>query len=81
VKSEAEKSRSGESRPLRDRLARIERRIIAKALEAVAGNRTEAARRLGLSRAALFDRLKKYGFEQKPRQQDAWPSSAAASVH
>jgi transcriptional regulator with GAF, ATPase, and Fis domain len=78
VKSEAEKSRSGEPPPLRDQLATVERRIIARTLEAAAGNRTQAARRLGLSRAALFDRLKKYGFEQKPRQQDAWPISAAA---
>jgi two-component system response regulator AtoC len=80
VKSEAEKSRSGGPPPLRDQLAGVERRIIARTLEAVAGNRTQAARRLGLSRAALFDRLKKYGFEQKPRQQDAFPISEAAGA-
>jgi two-component system response regulator AtoC len=78
VKSEAEKSCSGEPRTLRDQLAIIERRIIARTLQAVAGNRTLAARRLGLSRAALFDRMKKYGFEQKPRQQDALLGCAAA---
>ena len=34
---------------------------IYRALSAVAGNRTQAARRLGMSRQALHDRLRKYG--------------------
>jgi transcriptional regulator with GAF, ATPase, and Fis domain len=46
--------------PLRDQLAAYERRVITRTLAAAAGNRTRAARLLGLSRTALFDRLKKY---------------------
>ena len=45
---------------LRDQLAAYERRIIARTLAAAAGNRSRAAKLLGLSRTALFDRLKKY---------------------
>jgi two-component system, NtrC family, response regulator AtoC len=45
---------------LRDQVAAYERRVISRALAAAAGNRTRAARLLGLSRTALFDRLKKY---------------------
>jgi len=45
---------------LRDQLAAYERRIIERTLAAAAGNRSRAARLLGLSRSALFDRLKKY---------------------
>jgi transcriptional regulator with GAF, ATPase, and Fis domain len=45
---------------LRDQLAAYERRIITRTLVATAGNRSRAAKLLGLSRTALFDRLKKY---------------------
>ena len=45
---------------LRDQLAAYEQRIIARTLAAAAGNRSRAAKLLGLSRTALFDRLKKY---------------------
>src|SRR2546428_11112853 len=45
---------------LRDQLAAYERRIIPRTLAAAAGNRSRAAKLLGLSRTALFDRLKKY---------------------
>jgi len=45
---------------LREQLAAYERRIIERTLAAAAGNRSRAARLLGLSRSALFDRLKKY---------------------
>jgi len=46
---------------LRDRLALIERRMIVRTLAAVQGNRSHAAKRLGLSRSTLIDRLNKYG--------------------
>ncbi len=46
---------------LRERLASIERRIIVRTLAAVQGNRSHAAKRLGMSRSALIDRLNKYG--------------------
>jgi DNA-binding NtrC family response regulator len=39
----------------------MERSLIGKTMTAVAGNQSEAARRLGLSRGSLIERLKKYG--------------------
>ncbi len=45
---------------LHDQVAAFERRIIAQALATAAGNRSRAARLLGLSRTTLFDRLRKY---------------------
>ncbi len=50
---------------LRERLALIERRMIVRALAAVRGNRSHAAKRLGLSRSALIDRLNKYGLARR----------------
>jgi transcriptional regulator PpsR len=43
----------------------IERKAIIRALELCNGNRTAAARRLGLSRQSLHAKLKKYGLDQK----------------
>jgi len=47
---------------LREQVEALERNVIARTLSSVAGNQSEAARRLGLSRGSLIDRLKKYGF-------------------
>jgi DNA-binding NtrC family response regulator len=47
---------------LREQVEALERSVIARTLSTVAGNQSEAARRLGLSRGSLIDRLKKYGF-------------------
>ena len=55
-----EKPASMNKLSLRDQVGAYERRVIARTLAAAAGNRTRAARLLGLSRTALFDRLKKY---------------------
>lgn len=57
--------RLGVACSLRDRLATIERRMILKTLAAVQGNRSHAAKRLGLSRTALIDRLNKYGLASR----------------
>jgi DNA-binding NtrC family response regulator len=38
-----------------------ERGLVVEALRAAHGNRTEAARRLGISRVTLHDKLKRYG--------------------
>jgi two-component system response regulator AtoC len=46
---------------LRERIAMIERSMIVRTLVAVQGNRSHAAKRLGMSRSALIDRLNKYG--------------------
>jgi len=47
---------------LREQMDALEHSLIAQALAAASGNQSEAARRLGLSRSAFIDRLKKYGF-------------------
>jgi DNA-binding NtrC family response regulator len=47
---------------LREQVDAFERNLIAQARSAYGGNQSETARRLGLSRSALLDRLKKYGF-------------------
>jgi DNA-binding NtrC family response regulator len=42
----------------------VERTMIAKVLQECRGNKTKAARRLGLSRTQLHLRIRKYGLEQ-----------------
>jgi two-component system response regulator AtoC len=56
---------------LHDQVAAFERRIIAQALAAAAGNRSRAARLLGLSRTTLFDRLRKYQLATAAANADA----------
>jgi len=46
---------------LRARVEAYERGLVLEALRAAGGNRTEAARRLGISRVTLHDKLRKYG--------------------
>jgi len=46
---------------LRQRVEGYERGLVVDALRAARGNRSEAARRLGISRVTLHDKLKKYG--------------------
>jgi two-component system response regulator AtoC len=46
---------------LHEQVEALERSLIARTMAAVSGNQSEAARRLGLSRGSLIDRLKKYG--------------------
>lgn len=45
----------------RDRLGGAEREIIVSALKASGGNKTKAARMLGISRSRLYEKLKKLG--------------------
>jgi DNA-binding NtrC family response regulator len=47
--------------PLKQRVEAYERGLIVEAVRAAHGNRSEAARRLGMSRVTLHDKLKKYG--------------------
>src|SRR5712671_4169506 len=61
VEPGAEPSQDG-TLTLREQVEALERSVIARTLGSVAGNQSEAARRLGLSRGSLIDRLKKYGF-------------------
>jgi DNA-binding NtrC family response regulator len=46
---------------LRQRVEAYERGLVVEALKASRGNRSEAARALGISRVTLHDKLKKYG--------------------
>jgi len=46
---------------LRAHVEAVERTLIGRAMTLVGGNQSEAARRLGLSRGALLERLRKYG--------------------
>ncbi len=45
----------------RERVERLERSLLSDALSAAAGNQSEAARQLGLSRVTFLDKLKRYG--------------------
>ena len=45
---------------LAEQVAEVEKRAIATALRACRGNRVAAARQLGMSRAALYDRLARW---------------------
>ena len=58
---EASAAPAAESVSLYDQLEAVERSIVKKMLAATSGNQSEAARRLGIARTALIDRMKKYG--------------------
>ncbi len=47
---------------LREQVNAFERSLLAKAFGAAGQNQSETARRLGLSRATLLDKLRKHGF-------------------
>jgi DNA-binding NtrC family response regulator len=51
--------------PLRDQVEAFERGVVARVMEATGGNQSEAARRLGVSRVTLIDKLKKYGLTRR----------------
>jgi DNA-binding NtrC family response regulator len=50
---------------LREQVEAFERGIIARALDGCGGNQSEAARRLGVSRVTLIDKMKKYGLTSR----------------
>jgi two-component system response regulator AtoC len=50
-----------EGGPLKEQVEAFEKGLIARALQDANGNQSEAARRLGVSRGTLIDKLKKYG--------------------
>ena len=55
----------GPSHPLRARVEAFERSIIAEQFESAARNQSETARRLGVSRPALIEKLHKYGLIER----------------
>jgi DNA-binding NtrC family response regulator len=50
---------------LRDAVAQLEKRMIVQALDRARGNRSEAARQLGIARAQLYTKLEEYGIAGK----------------
>jgi DNA-binding NtrC family response regulator len=50
--------------PLDGTLERVERRVLARALERADGNKSEAARLLGLARTTFVDKLRRYGLDE-----------------
>ena len=54
-------SAADEDLPLRDAVAALEKRLILRALERAGGNRSEAARQLGIGRPVLYAKLEQYG--------------------
>jgi DNA-binding NtrC family response regulator len=50
---------------LREAVAQLEKRMILQALERARGNRSEAARQLGIARAQLYTKLEEYGIAGK----------------
>jgi DNA-binding NtrC family response regulator len=46
---------------LRDAIAQLEKRLIIEALDRARGNRSEAARQLGIARAHLYTKMEEHG--------------------
>jgi len=59
-------ARNGPS--LKEQVEAFERGLVARALDATGGNQSEAARRLGVSRVTLIDKIKKYGLAQQGKR-------------
>jgi DNA-binding NtrC family response regulator len=53
----------GAPQGLKDRVEAFERTLIVEALREESGNRSAAARRLGIGRVTLLDKLRKHGIE------------------
>jgi len=63
-------SNNGEGPNYREQMDAFERNLLASALTTASGNQSEAARRLGLSRATLYDRLQRYGLSSDSGKKD-----------
>jgi transcriptional regulator with PAS, ATPase and Fis domain len=57
-------SAGGEKEPEGLRLEDMEKRAILRALKVASGNKSEAARLLGITRRALYGRLERYGLDE-----------------
>jgi two-component system response regulator HydG len=51
--------------PLDGTLERVERRVLQRALDRAGGNKSEAARALGLKRTTLLDKLRRHGLDER----------------
>ncbi len=63
--SPAPDARNGPS--LKEQVEAFERGLVARALDATGRNQSEAARRLGVSRVTLIDKMKKYNLNKNAR--------------
>ena len=61
--SPAPDARNGPS--LKEQVEAFERGLVARALDSTGGNQSEAARRLGVSRVTVIDKMKKYNLNHK----------------
>ncbi|MBS2012793.1 MAG: sigma-54-dependent Fis family transcriptional regulator, partial [Deltaproteobacteria bacterium] len=61
--NEASPPGEGASGHLREQVAAYERSVLARALEECGQNQSEAARRLGISRMTLIEKMKRYGLK------------------
>ena len=61
---------NGDGPNYREQMDAFERNLLAAALSTASGNQSEAARRLGLSRATLYDRLQRYGLLSESSKKD-----------
>ena len=59
--SDAPHDPAGQGPTYREQMEAFERNLLASTLRTASGNQSEAARRLGLSRATLYDRLQRHG--------------------
>jgi transcriptional regulator of acetoin/glycerol metabolism len=59
--------------PLDGTLERVERRVLQRALERTAGNKSEAARLLGLKRTTFLDKLRRHGLDEPPSGKRSMP--------
>jgi DNA-binding NtrC family response regulator len=50
-----------DSTPLAEIVGQVEKQALSEAMEASKGDRSEAARLLGLDRPVLYEKLKEYG--------------------
>lgn len=70
----AEKVAMGVS--LKDIVAETERRAIAAALHQASGNRSQAAKQLGIYRRLLYAKMKEYGLGNEEKDADGGPNGA-----
>ena len=59
---------SAEAESLSGTYLEVERRLLERALHRSGGNKSEAARMLGLKRTTFLDKLRRHGLEQRPPQ-------------
>jgi DNA-binding NtrC family response regulator len=70
LKVEGLEKEEGESFKLKEALRSPEKDLIVKALEAVAWNRNEAARTLGINRTTLYKKMRQYGLLDRTKSND-----------